>query len=477
MDVFELEYKYIEGKEEKTVQVRTVERNGVYYIQLPERPSNVRGVFQEAIVVNGKTWKFISRNPEEPEYFACVYLNEDGTVQYENDMTHGVKTSQDKFDPLLANSDFPHNIAACMHYLREQFEYILDIQNKVKDVRRKRLNMRLKKLGYSSPEDALTVLRDHSIYCDLNDICEELENYEDYIEIDGFSRREEVLVQGRRETNIVYSAPTPEGKDAIVALFERISQELKRESEIQEAKQEMLDRKMYFITGTGKRRLSEFEMTFPGIMSMTERDWELYSAYITGECREFWPKDTEDRKLQPFERMPEASMRFPATKPVQTVQLNNNVWNRYAKAIMQIARLYLSLNADILPTKITKQIEDCTGVYGKETEDFSAGEELRCLIGKFIDSSTFTIACNIEDIATCAMNLDFLDAVDNLIKENGDILTGGFRESVLELRNDTIAQIQERMKHVAMFNNAQIKLQQLKGIKRIETAAPEQEEK
>ena len=75
------------------------------------------------------------------------------------------------------------------------------------------------------------------------------------------------------------------------------------------------------------------------------------------------------------------------------------------------------------------------------------------------------------------MNLDFLDAVDNLIKENGDILTGGFRESVLELRNDTIAQIQERMKHVAMFNNAQIILQQLKGIKRIETAAPEQEEK
>ena len=70
--------------------------------------------------------------------------------------------------------------------LKEQFDYILNVQSQVKAVRKRRLERRLKKLGYKSIEDSLEMLKEHSIYCDFDDILQELESYEDYIEISGF---------------------------------------------------------------------------------------------------------------------------------------------------------------------------------------------------------------------------------------------------------------------------------------------------
>ena len=511
MDVFELEYKFIENHEEKTMTVRTIERNGSYYIQLPEGINENGNMVQKAIRISGKKWQFVSRSSDDT-YFSSVYLSDDGTVQYENGNGE-VVTLHDAFDPLLANSDFPYNIAAQMYYLKEQFDYLLEIQSKVKDIRRKRLEKRLRKLGYASIEDALGILKEHSIFCDINEICKDLENYEDYIEIPGFSRREETVTQGRREQCIVYTVPTEKGKENIRLLFEKLRRDLKVEDDRTEEKKEMLDRKFSFIEQNKVRKLEEFGMTFPGIMSMTEREWEKYTSYITGICKEYWPKkpkffdelrkrgityaqiqgmnEEEWKKFvesitrkddyegpeffeksifDSFEYMPEANMTFVETPPKRSVQLHNSVWNRYTKAIAQVARLYLSLNADILPAQIARQVEDNTGIYGKETEDFREGEDLRTLIADFIDSPVFTIAGNIEDIAVCARNLDFIDYVDTVFYKNGDGIGGGLRDSIMELRDDSTEQIKTRMSHVARFNNAQIKLQQLRGVKRTESA-------
>ena len=475
MEVFELDYKYIEDYEEKHETVRTIEERGVWHILLPRRLDNRGSEYQEVISITGKKWQFHSKLKGNSDYFTSVYLSEDGTIQYENDMTGGILTAEDKFDPLLANSDFPYNVAAEMYYLKEQLGKILEILARVKEARKQRLLVRLRKLGYNSLEEAFSPITDHCVYCDLNDIAEELETYEDFIEVEGFSEREDFLQQGRRKTDVVYRMPTEQGLANIRELLSRIASEIADEEAALEDRKDFMDRKRNFTEWKGleKVKYCEFEMSFPSIMSMTERQWEQYTSYVTKECEDYWPQDVVDEdgnvieRIPDFERMPVANINFPETKPIRTVQLHNNVWNRYTKAIMQIARLYLSLNADLLPSQLAKQVEDCTGIYGKETEDFSEGEELRFFIGKFIDSQTFILACNIEDIAISAMNLDFVRAIDE---------QNVFDSLARELRDDSIAQLRERMRHVALFNNARIKLQQLSGVKRIENG-PDFEEK
>lgn len=516
MDVLELEYKYIEDQEEKTTIVRAKERDGSYYIKLMDDVDRNGNVVQKAIKITGKKWQFISIGSDN-ESAIHVHLLDDGTVKYAVG-TKELTIAPDTFDPLLANSDFPYNIAAQMHYLKEQFDYILSVQSQVKAVRKRRLERRLKKLGYKSIEDSLEMLKEHSIYCDFDDILQELESYEDYIEISGFSRREEEEVQGITEQYIVYTSPTEEGRDNIISLFRKVKLDLETEDARLQEKKEMPDRKKDLIERFSIRPLKEFGMTFPAIMSMTEKEWEAYTAYITGVCREYWPKKPqiakrlerlgitysqirhmpeeeweklvasitseegyegpmifEKSEFDPFEFMPEEQMTFPTTSPQRSIQMHNFVWNRYAKGIGKVARLYLSLNADILPAKIAKQVDDKTGEYGVETEDCRAGEDLRALISQCIDSDEFKNACNIEDIAICARNLDFIDYIDELLRDSREKVGDGLVASIMELRDDSVAQIEERMGHVARFNNAQIRIQQLKGVRRV--IAPDFEEK
>lgn len=418
MEIIELNYKNpVNGK---MIIVRAMPKDGKHYIQLPA----IKGQNSETvIVVDGDSWNLLH--------------NETG-VDLEK-------------------------LHAEIEDLKEQFYYVLNIQKTMKEVRRKRLEVRLKKLGYPSIESALTPLKDHCIYCDLNEVCKELEEYEDYIEIEGFSRREEIKRGNFTEHNIVYSIPTPQAKVRMVAIVQAISDDIKAENEVMRQKEEMLDRKKSFLEGTPRIvRASEYSMSFPEIMSMPEREWEYYSAYITRECKEYWPREEAGRRLNPFEVMPEDSLKYPQTKPIWKVQLHNSVWNRYKEGISRIVKLYLGLNADLLPEKMLKEVEDLTYVYGEENEEYRAGEELRFLISGLIDSSAFTLASNIEDIAVCARNADFVRIIDGFLAENGDVFTGGMRTSIDELREDSTVQITERMRHVAMFHNAQIKLQQLR---------------
>ena len=474
MEIFELNYKYKDGERDKTTKVKATNRRGMYYIQLPGRKDESNGTFLEIVATDGVSWQYFSKKPNSPTISLRVWVNEDGTIQYENDGDGEKKTAEHKFDEHAENLDFPYDIAQKLYELKKQLDYIVDIQEKIKTVRRKRLDLRLKKLGYSSPRDVLLPLKDHSIYCDLNDIYEELIGYEDYIEIPGFSRRESVVVSGNTETDIIYSAPTPEGKSNIVALIQKITEEMKQEKTKIEEKEEMTDRKRSFIDGAGiMEKPLEFEMTFPGIMSMTEIDWKSYSAYITAECREFWPKDEPGKPLKKYEKMPKDKLKVPKAKPVQAPLLHNVVWNKYVRAISEIAKLYLGLNADILEPEVAKQVRDLTGVYGKECEEYRDGEELRTLIGELIDSDIFIEASNIEDIAICAMNLDFLRLVDSFFRGDGNNdIFGKLRDSILELNNDSIETITSRMAHVARFLHYQTDKKRIENITKIEISEP-----
>ena len=62
---------------------------------------------------------------------------------------------------------------------------------------------------------------------------------------------------------------------------------------------------------------------------------------------------------------------------------------------------------------------------------------------------------------------DFIDYIDELLRDSREKVGDGLVASIMELRDDSVAQIEERMGHVARFNNAQIRIQQLKGVRRV----------
>ena len=241
-------------------------------------------------------------------------------------------------------------------------------------------------------------ISEHGVYCDLNEVAEDLEGYEDYIAINGFSYREDSLGEnGRRNTDIIYRVPTEQGKRNIKQIVGEINKEVAREIKVLEIRRKTMEAIRDFIKN--KKKLTGFEFseaikTFSEIMSMSEDEWKRYVSYIIGECREYWPSDIVSpdgniTKIDDFDRMPDDKMLFEKTKPVPSAQVHNSLWERYQKAIQQTAILYLSLNADLLSPEIAERIEDCTGLYGKETDDSKEGEELKWFIGKFMDSQTF----------------------------------------------------------------------------------------
>lgn len=448
MEIFEL--KYVDEDGEHIVQAR--KRDSMYYVMLPKRESSKRGFFKEIAATDGETWQFYSRNPEdEPEYFLKVCLREDGTVQYDSDSTNGIVTVNDKFNPRLSNTNFPYDVAAILYRLKEQFNEILQLQQQLKDARRELLEFRLRRLGYEDVQDirddktlkyALSILRDCPAYTDIYAILEDLETYEDYIEVEGFSRREYPDERKMTEVDIVYSVPSEEAKAKVIELIQRIKEiTATQEMNLDDRVNMLMTRKTGFIEGYGTRKPKEFGMTYSGIMSRSEKDWDRYSEYVIAQVQAYLNGKEIDNNEPEKEK---------------TVYNSISIWKRYSQALSLIAKIYLGLNKDLLGESASQTVDDLTGIYGKESEEYRAGEELRMLLGKIVNvDELISSAAYSENIAVCIMNLDFLKMFDEIVARDQEAMTGGLSDSIQELKADSVSILKERLEHIMFHKEAQ----------------------
>lgn len=153
---------------------------GEFYAILPERKSDRGNEFLETISREEMGWKFSSSIKDKPNYFLNVWLNDDGTMSYNNDVTE-TKTTQYKFDPQKQSTNFPDYIAKDIYDVAKQFyehELLGMSAEEVGKLREECLENVLKLLGYQSSDRVKYELSDSAGYRVLGRIGKELEDYQ-----------------------------------------------------------------------------------------------------------------------------------------------------------------------------------------------------------------------------------------------------------------------------------------------------------
>lgn len=448
MEIFEL--KYIDKDEEYIVQVK--ERDSMYYVMLPENEISEVGKVKEIVATDGKMWQFYSRSAKgKDDYCLKVALMPDGTIQYESNTTEGVVTLNDKFDPLLDNVEFPYDIASKLHQLKVQLNEILLLRQQLKDARRELLELRLRRLGYIDVKDirdektlkyTLGLLKDCPSYIEMYEILDDLETYEDYIEVAGFSRREYPDKSKMTEVDIVYSIPSEEDRTNLMDLINKIREKTQNEeNDFFDRIDMILGRKLGLVEGYGTRKPKEFGMSFPEIMSRNAKDWEKYSEYVISQAQAYLNGEQSDE-----------------IEPQKEKNIYNSVlmWKMYTQALSLIAKIYLGLNKDLLDENTSQEIDDLTGIYGKGNEEYSDGEELRMLLGKVVNmDDLISLATYSENIAVCIMNIDFLKMLDEIVARDQEQISAGLEDSIQELKDHSLSIIRDRLEHIMFHKEAQ----------------------
>ena len=116
METFKVKYK---GQLADAI----VTDNGMYAVQLPSRKGDHGTTYIERIVRRDNKWEFSSREDEHPDYFFTVGLYDDGTMEWQNDMSGGPKKTSEKFDPKFYDkNDTVESICAEIYDIAKQFE-------------------------------------------------------------------------------------------------------------------------------------------------------------------------------------------------------------------------------------------------------------------------------------------------------------------------------------------------------------------
>lgn len=411
--------------------VKAMEKSSMYYTILPEEYFEGKGILKRIILTDGENCQIYFKNADgQPEYNLKVLLQADGIIHYEGTEIEGKQIAEYVFNNLADNSTFPYNIAEELYQVKIQLQEILNLRNKLREARKAKLNLRLKRLGYSSPQDVLEPLTDCPSYIDIYDVFEDLENYEDYIDIEGFSRRVYPDELNKADVDIVYNVPTLEVKNTVLDLIKRIERETVEGEEILFSREDLFIRKRKLIDSLGMSKPEEFGMSFRSILSMEESDLDKYLEYIAKMSKSYIDNESIE-----------------VTKPkIESVPKGTIVWQKYVTGLNALARVYLGLNKDLLD--FDGGLEDFTGLYGKKSDGHEAGEELKAWLDWLLSAEQLEIPVCAENIACLMMNLDFLRMFDDIIAKNDSDIPSTIRETMDMLKEDSLKILTERYEHV-----------------------------
>lgn len=173
MEVLEFSYGW------SKVKARLTKGGGVY-VDLPAKCGRGGSTIRESIVLEDRGWRFTSTQDECIEYYFHVWLTENGTVSWTNDLSSRIQYLDEPFNPDYPNAGLINDTVIKLHTIAKT---IKDYQKRnlpieeVFELRKYYLDTTLKMLGYDSIDSVGEKLKEPGRYLGLSRVAENLESY------------------------------------------------------------------------------------------------------------------------------------------------------------------------------------------------------------------------------------------------------------------------------------------------------------
>lgn len=207
-------YEFRDGWDK--IKVKFTKTGGVY-VDMPLRFGRGGVVLRDSIVREERGWRFSSTQDDCIDYYFNMWLDDDGTLSWVNDMMYRRQYATEKFNPDYPNAGVLNDTAIKLYNVSQR---IKNYQNRmlptheIFELRQLYLKTALKMLGYDSVDAVGGKLDDSRGYFCLTKVVDALENYVDL-------------------SRVVYSL----GKAGDYDLFQsRIAEDATRESVLEFAK-------------------------------------------------------------------------------------------------------------------------------------------------------------------------------------------------------------------------------------------------
>ena len=173
MEVLEFSYGW------SKVRARLTKGGGVY-VDLPAKCGRGGSTIRESIVLEDRGWRFSSTEDECIDYYFHVWLTENGTVSWTNDMSSRIQYLDEPFNPDYPNAGLINDTVIKLHTIaktiRDYQKRNLPIEE-VFELRKYYLDTTLKMLGYDSIDSVGEKLKEPGRYLGLSRVAENLESY------------------------------------------------------------------------------------------------------------------------------------------------------------------------------------------------------------------------------------------------------------------------------------------------------------
>lgn len=267
METFKINYKG-----EKIDAVKT--DHGGYTATLPVRFGDKGTVYTETVsrVENG--WRFTSTESEHADYYFDVYLYDDGTTGWTNDMQNRIVKSDSKFNPSFYDKSDPvAKVCADMYEVIQGFyeheKRGIDAE-KVIGLRQAYLHTMLKMLGYTSTDRVGKELDPNKSFKALGKVASMLERYKNLATM--FKQTK----PGVYEVNVPEGMTQDELKDVIIAVgtdVRKLNERMDAEEDLNQTKRAVLPN--FGLTMTDEVKPDEYAVYSENVAKVAELLLEL----------------------------------------------------------------------------------------------------------------------------------------------------------------------------------------------------------
>ena len=277
-------YEFRDGWDK--IKVRFTKTGGVY-VDMPLRFGRGGVVLRDSIVREERGWRFSSTQDDCIDYYFNMWLDDDGTLSWVNDMMYRRQYATEKFNPDYPNAGVLNDTAIKLYNVSQR---IKNYQNRmlptheIFELRQLYLKTALKMLGYDSVDAVGGKLDDSRGYFCLTKVVDALENYVDLSRVvyslgkagdyDLFQSR--IAEDATRESVLEFAKPVKYQIDEFVKYMKE------REDELQEKRLVYPEYKRNMSVKAGEYTWDEYEEKVKAVAMLL---FELNADLLTEEQR------------------------------------------------------------------------------------------------------------------------------------------------------------------------------------------------
>ncbi len=277
-------YEFRDGWDK--IKVKFTKTGGVY-VDMPVKFGRGGVVLRDSIVREERGWRFSSTQDDCIDYYFNMWLDDDGTLSWVNDMMYRRQYATEKFNPDYPNAGVLNDTAIKLYNVSQR---IKNYQNRmlptheIFELRQLYLKTALKMLGYDSVDAVGGKLDDSRGYFCLTKVVDALENYVDLSRVvyslgkagdyDLFQSR--IAEDATRESVLEFAKPVKYQIDEFVKYMKE------REDELQEKRLVYPEYKRNMSVKAGEYTWGEYEEKVKAVAMLL---LELNADLLTEEQR------------------------------------------------------------------------------------------------------------------------------------------------------------------------------------------------